>query len=207
MIYPKKNIIFKYLLHTYVRWLNARHFQQINYNPIEVDRKRSILIIANHFSPWDTFVLHWLNRKFFKKKFHVMILEKTMIKEPMLKYGGAFSVNKTSRDMIQSLNFAARLLAEPDNMVVIFPQGKLYSNMVSEVVFEKGIVHIINKAAGKFNLVYAATFIENFQNFKVVANVYLKAAATPNFSDINQLQADYQQHYTAARQQQIQIVK
>jgi 1-acyl-sn-glycerol-3-phosphate acyltransferase len=207
MIYPKKNIIFKYTLHAYVRWLTARHFHQINYNQIDIDPNRSILLIANHFSVWDTFVLFWLNRKLFKKKFHAMILEKTVIKEPILKYAGAFSVNKNSRDMIQSLDFAAKLLDDPGNLVLIFPQGKLYSNMISEVVFEKGIIRIIKKATGKFSLVYATTFIENFENFKAVANVYLKADATQNFSDIEELQNAYHQHYTGARQQQIKIVK
>jgi 1-acyl-sn-glycerol-3-phosphate acyltransferase len=207
MIYPKKNIILQYTLHAYVRWLTVRHFHQINYNQIDVDPNRSILLIANHFSAWDTIVLFWINRKCFKKKFHAMVLEKTINKEPILKYGGAFSINKTSKDMIQSLDFAAKLLDEPGNLVLIFPQGKLYSNMISDVVFEKGIIQIIKKALGKFNLVYATTFIENFENFKAVANVYLKAEATQNFSDIGDLQHAYQQHYTAARQQQIQIIK
>jgi 1-acyl-sn-glycerol-3-phosphate acyltransferase len=207
MIYPKKNIILKYTLHAYVRWLTARHFHQINYNEIDVDPNRSILLIANHFSAWDTIVLFWINRKLFKKKFHVMVLEKTINKEPILKYGGAFSINKSSKEMIKSLDFAAELLNDPGNLVLIFPQGKLYSNVISDVVFEKGVIHIIKKTIGKFKLVHGVTFIENFDNFKAIANVYLKAEATPNFSDIEALQHAYQQHYTTARQQQIKIIK
>lgn len=207
MIYPKKNIILKYTLHTYVRWITARYFHQINYNQTAIDPNRSILLIANHFSAWDTLVLHHINRKFFKKKFHTMVLEQTMLKEPMLKYGGAFSINKKSRYIMQSLDYAAALLNEPGNLVLIYPQGKLYSNMVTDVVFEQGIIRIIKKAAGKFNLVFAATFIENFEHFKPVANVNLKTETQQVFADISTLQQAYHQHYSAARLQQIQIIK
>jgi 1-acyl-sn-glycerol-3-phosphate acyltransferase len=207
MIYPKKNIIFKWSIHAYVYWLTIRNFKAINFNTIGVEKNKSILLIANHFSAWDTLVLFWINRKLLKKKFHVMMLESTALKEPFLKYAGGFSVNKTSRDMIHSIDFAAKLLDDPDNMVLIFPQGKIYSNMVSEVTFEKGIIQIIKKAASNFQLIFAVTFIENFDNFKPVANTYLKTNSDSSINTILDLQGAYQQHYTQSRQQQIQIVK
>ncbi|MFD2144872.1 1-acyl-sn-glycerol-3-phosphate acyltransferase [Mucilaginibacter antarcticus] len=207
MIYPKQNIILKTVFNIYVRWLTARHFHQINYNQIDTDSNRSILLIANHFSVWDTFVLYHINRYFFKRKFHAMVLEGTILKEPMLSYGGAFSVSKSSKGILQSLDFAAELLGNPGNLVLIYPQGKLYSNLVSEVIFEQGVIRIIAKAAGKFNLVFATTFIENFENFKPVANVYLKAETQQDWANVTQLQSVYQQQYTTARQQQTKIIK
>jgi 1-acyl-sn-glycerol-3-phosphate acyltransferase len=207
MIYPKKNILFKWSIHAYLYWLARRHFKEINFNTISVDKDKSVLLLANHFSAWDTIILFWINRKLLKKKFHVMMLETTAIKEPFLKYAGGFSINKTSKNMIHSLDFAAKLLDDPDNLVLIFPQGKLYSNMVTEVVFEKGIMQVIKKATGKFQLILAATFIENFDNFKPVANTSLKTGVDNSFNSILDLQEIYQQHYTQSRQQQIQIVK
>jgi 1-acyl-sn-glycerol-3-phosphate acyltransferase len=207
MIYPKKNNLFKWSIYAYVYWLAIRNFKEINFNAIPIDKNKSVLLIANHFSAWDTVVLFWINRKLLKKKFHVMMLETTAIKEPFLKYAGGFSINKTSKDMIHSLDFAAKLLADPDNLVLIFPQGKIYSNMVSEVVFEKGIMQVLKKSAGKFQLIFAATFIENFDNFKPVANTHLKADIGSNFNTILDLQETYQQHYTQSRKKQIQIIK
>lgn len=207
MIYPKKNNLFKWIIHAYVFWIARRHFKEINFNTIKVDKDKSVLLIANHFSAWDTIILFWINHKLFKKKFYVMMLEDTAIKEPFLKYAGGFSINKTSRDMIRSLDFAAELLNDPDNLVLIFPQGKLYSNMVTEVTFEKGIMQVIKQATGKFQLILAATFIENFDNFKPVANTSLKTSIGNSFNSILDLQDAYQQHYTQSRQQQIQIVK
>ncbi len=207
MIYPKKNIFFRWSVHAYVTWLTNRYFKSINFNTIEFDSNKAILLIANHFSAWDTLVLFWINRKLFKKRFHVMMLESTAVKEPFLKYAGGFSVKKTSRDMNNSLEFAAKLLGDPNNLVLIFPQGKIYSNMVTDVVFEKGIMQVIKKAASNFQLVFAATFIENFENLKPVVNTHLKTASYNNFSSILDLKEAYQQHYTQSRQQQILIVK
>jgi 1-acyl-sn-glycerol-3-phosphate acyltransferase len=206
MIYPRKNIVIKTILQLYVRWITARYFNEINFNRISIDNNKSILLIANHFSAWDAIVLYHINRIFFRKNFHGMILEKTAIKEPALKYAGGFSVKPGTRDLIKSLDFAAELLNEPDNLVLIFPQGKLYSNMVEEVVFESGISHIIKKAEN-FQLIFAATFIENFDNFKPTANVHLKAQTGTDFKNISTLQQAYQQHYTQARAQQTQITK
>lgn len=207
MIYPKKNNFFKWMVHTYVDWLTIHHFKEINFDTITVDNSRSVLLLANHFSVWDTIILFRVNRKLLKKKFHVMMLESTSLKEPFLKYAGGFSINKQSKDMINSLDFAAKLLEDPDNMVLIYPQGKLYSNLITELVFEKGIMQVIKKAAGKFQLVFAATFIENFDNLKPVANVHLVSVTDSDFSTISDLQQAYQQHYTNSRQKQIQIVK
>ena len=135
-----------------------------------------------------------------------MLLEATSKKEPMLKYGGAFSVSKGSKSILQSIDYAAQLLKDPQNMVLIFPQGALYSNFVNDIKFEQGIIKIMQKASNKFQLLYAATFIENFQHKKPTANVYLTQPTNCTFEDIAALNADYQQHYNAARQLQTQIV-
>lgn len=135
-----------------------------------------------------------------------MLLERTSRRIPILKYAGGFSINKNSRDIITSLNFAAQLLNAPQNLVLIFPQGKLYSNFIDQVEFEKGVMKVIEKAQGKFQLVYATTFIEYFANKKPQANIYLKQAAGTAFKNIQQLQADYQQHYNEARNKQTQII-
>jgi hypothetical protein len=68
-------------------------------------------------------------------------------------------------------------------------------------------MQVIKKAAGKFQLIFAATFIENFDNFKPVANTYLKADIGSNLNTILDLQETYQQHYTQSRKKQIQIIK
>lgn len=205
MIYPKKNYIIKWAFQQYARWITERNFQSINFNQIDIDKTRSVLLVANHFGWWDGFILKWVNRLLLKKKFHVMLLEETSKRIPILKYSGAFSINKKTRDIIESLDFAAQLLNDADNMVLIFPQGKYYSNFINEVEFEKGIMKILKQAAGKYQLLFSATFIENFQHKKPIVNVYL-SVNNNSFTTLTQLQQAYRQHYNAARLQQTQIV-
>ena len=133
-----------------------------------------------------------------------MVIEETVQKVSFFKYMGAFSVVKNSRDVLTSLNYAAELLNNPDNLVLIFPQGKLYSNFTGEVNFEKGLFKIMQKAAGKYQTVMAATFIEYLQYKKPTASVYLKADDMQ--VDLEGIQDAYQQHYQHAKQQQTKIV-
>jgi 1-acyl-sn-glycerol-3-phosphate acyltransferase len=190
----------------YNNWLLRRTFSSINYNQLPCAPDQSILLIANHFSIWDGLTLYWINARLFKKKFHVMILEETSVKEPFLKYAGAFSVKKGSGEALASLDYAAALLNDPKNLVLIFPQGKLYSNFVDAVQFEKGIMRVISKSAGKYSLIFSATFMECFKNKKPIVNVYLTHEAKMDFSNIKQLQNSYHEHYNKSKSQQIKII-
>jgi hypothetical protein len=135
-----------------------------------------------------------------------MILEETARKERFLKYVGAFSVKKDSKGILQSLDYAAELLADPANLVLMFPQGRLYANFVTNIKFEKGLVRIIEKAAGNFQLIFASTFIQYFKHKKPTATVYLKSEPE-NYAgkSIDKLQEAYQRHYEASKLQQTEI--
>jgi hypothetical protein len=134
-----------------------------------------------------------------------MVREDTTLHLKYVRYGGAFSINKKSRGMLESLDYAAELLDDPKNLVLIFPQGKLYSNFVNEINFEKGIMKVIEKAEGKFDLLFATTFIQYFKHKKQSVTVYLKQEeyADKNFEDIKNA---YQNHYENTKLQQTEIV-
>lgn len=205
MIRPKENKFIHWFFHHYIRVIIGRNFRTFNYNSIAVDPDKSVLLLANHFGWWDGFLLYWLNYKLLKKKFHIMILEDTVREVFFLKYMGAFSITKHSRGMLESLDYAAQLLHDPQNLVLIFPQGKLYSNFSDEVVFEKGLVKVLKQAADKFQYVFAATFIEYFQHKKPGINVYLQSSVNDSIV-VNEISNLYQQHYQSARQLQTQII-
>lgn len=135
-----------------------------------------------------------------------MVLEETMKKETAFKYAGIFSIKKKSRDVLLSLDYAAQLLNDSGNLVLIYPQGKLYPNFADTIHFEKGVLRVIKKAQGKFQLIFAAAFVQYFKNVKPRATVYLKHD-TEDYTDktIIDLQQAYQQHYTASKQLQAQI--
>lgn len=204
MITTRKNKLIEWFFHRYIIRLIDGNFSSFNFTQVEVDSGKSVFLLANHFSWWDGFVLYYLNHKLFKKRFHIMILEETVRKVFFFKYLGAFSISKNSRDMLASLNYASELLNDPENLVLIFPQGKLYSNFVGEVNFEKGIQRISQRAGNKTQVVFAATFIENFGHKKPGINVYVQNSNS-NFATLDELSAAYAQHYSEAKQQQTQI--
>jgi len=193
-------------MHQYVKWLLGKQFHEILFNTIETDTNKSVLLIANHYSFWDTLILYHVNSNLLKKNFHVMILEETSLEQVFLRYAGAFSVDKSSRDMLKSLNYASELLNDPKNLVLIYPQGKLYSNFVNEVHFENGVSRIIKQAQGKFQLIFAAAFIQYFKHKKPTATVYLENM-NESFADksIDELQSAYQQYYSASKKLQTEI--
>jgi 1-acyl-sn-glycerol-3-phosphate acyltransferase len=206
MIYPRKNRIIFWAMHYYAKWLVRGHFYEIIFNQVETDNNKSILLIANHYSFWDSLILYCVNTRLLKKKMHIMILEETARRHIFFKYGGTFSVNKNSRDMLASLDYAAKLLDNPQNLVLIFPQGKLYSNFVNYITFEKGVLRIIKQAQGQFQLLFAAAFVQYFKHTKPSVTVYLKNV-NENFADesIASLQNAYQQHYENSKHLQTEI--
>ena len=206
MTYPIDNTFFRWFFGGYIKRIIRRNFQAVNFNRINVAPDKSVLLLANHFSWWDGFILYWLNARLLKKDFHIMVLDETMQKIKFFKYLGAFSVIKNSRSMIDTLAYAAQLLNDPKNVVVVFPQGRLYSNFITDVSFEKGVMKIIKKAHNKSQLITAVTFVENFDHKKPVVKIYLQTLPHAKFESIAELNDIYQQHYNAARQQQTEIV-
>jgi Acyltransferase len=133
-----------------------------------------------------------------------MVREDTTLHLAYVKYAGAFSVKKKSRDMLESLDYAAELLNDPQNLVLIFPQGKLYSNFVNNIHFEKGVMKIIEQAEGKFQLIFAATFIQYFKHKKQSATVYLEDQWCGSKS-YEELKSAYQQYYDRTKLEQTEI--
>jgi hypothetical protein len=70
----------------------------------------------------------------------------------------------------------------------------------------RALLKIIKKAEGKYQLLFAATFIQYFKHKKPSVTVYLK---TDNLSyadkTIDALQSAYQQHYEASKLRQTEI--
>ena len=59
-----------------------------------------------------------------------------------------------------------KLLDNPANLVLVFPQGKLYSNHLKNISFEKGVMQMIHASQKKINIIFAATFIDYFAKRK-----------------------------------------
>jgi 1-acyl-sn-glycerol-3-phosphate acyltransferase len=201
MIRPQKNFLITGFFTRYITYIIGRHFHAFNFNKVGVNPHKSVLLLPNHYSWWDGFLMFHLNKLLFKKKFHVMILEETGKKNSFMKYLGAYTVQKGTRDIIASLDYTANLLAEPDNLVLIFPQGTLYSNFVDQVQFQNGLSRAIKQAGGQFQTVFAVSFIEYLQHKKATVNINLQVRSE-SFADINELQEAFQTYYQTAKLEQ-----
>ncbi|MBC8053957.1 MAG: lysophospholipid acyltransferase family protein [Sphingobacteriaceae bacterium] len=191
----------------YIKTIIRKDFTSFNFNDIEIDNSRSVLLLANHFSWWDGFLMFQLNRLLIKKKFHVMVTEENYRNVSFLKYLGAFPVRKNTKDVIKSLEHAGELLNEPGNLVLIFPQGQLYSVHVTEIVFEKGLMRLINFSNKNFQYLFAASFVDYFEKRKPTITCYLKSWEGAEFTSLQLIKSAYNKHYETSRQQQGRIIK
>lgn len=203
---PRQNSLIYAFFSWYINRIIGRDFKRFEYNTPEIDPKRAILLLANHFSWWDGFLLFQLNRIFLRKRFHIMVSEENYLQHGFLKYLGAFSVKKNSRSMIETLEFAGKLLDDPENLVVIFPQGKLYSSHADAVVFEKGLMNLINTSAKNFQYLFVGLFTDYFDHRKPSAKAYLQTWEGAEFTSLQLIKSEYNKHFEASRKQQNSLV-
>lgn len=205
MIKPKSNKFIYAFFAWYIEHIIKKDFSAFEHNKVDFDPQKAILLLSNHFSWWDGFLIFHLNKIYFKKKFHVMVLEETAKKEGFLKYVGAFSIQKNAKSLIESLEFAGKLLDDPNNLVLIFPQGKLYSQHSKVVAFEKGVSRIINASKRNFSYVFATILIDYFDQRKPKLKVELQTWAQPEFASLQVIKNAYNKHYETALTQQAEI--
>ncbi|MET4083506.1 1-acyl-sn-glycerol-3-phosphate acyltransferase [Pedobacter sp. UYP30] len=182
----------------YIRYIIHKDFSRFNFNKVGVRPNASILLLANHFSWWDGFLMFYINKVSFKKKFHVLVNEENYQGVKFLKYLGAFASKGGGKDILETLDFAATLLDDPSNLVLFFPQGKLQSNHVKAISFEKGIGRIIKTGRENTEIVFAATFTDYFENRKPMVNTYLSAHAPAVYESLQVLKSAYNRHYQSS---------
>jgi len=205
MVRSAKNSFIRWFFHRYILRIVGRNFHAVNFNQIETNSDKSILLLANHYSWWDGFLLYYINARLFKRKIHMMVHDQTLQQHLYFKAIGAYPIKKKSKEIFKSLEYTTQLLADPENLVVIFPQGKIYSNFINSVNFEKGIGQVINKAAQSFQLIFAVSFIEHLQHKKASVNVYLKNIGT-NCTNLTEVNQAFQEHYQAAKTEQTKTI-
>lgn len=207
MYYPRKNTIIYNFFSWYISYLIKKDFSSFNYNSIPVEPDTAILVLANHFSWWDGFFMFYINKKLFKKNFHVLVSADNYNKVGFLKYLGAFATENKGKDVLSTLNYAGQLLDDANNLVLIFPQGKLFSNHAKTINFEKGVMQVINSSKKKINIIFAATFFDYFSKRKPAVNTYLENWETEEYVSLQLLKSAYNKHYDQSVVKQTEITE
>jgi 1-acyl-sn-glycerol-3-phosphate acyltransferase len=158
---------FLYPFFVWYGWIRMKiHFKKIHISGNISENSLPMLVVANHFSWWDGFFIASLNRKKFHKKFHVMMLEEQLKKNWFFQHTGAFSVKKNSKSIVESLNYAAELLQNPENLVTYFPQGQFESVNQGKLNFEKGLERLLKKLKNDVQVVFVANQVDYFESAK-----------------------------------------
>ncbi len=144
-----------------------------------------------------------LNKVVFKKEFHVLVTKEDYQRQRYLKYLGAFASEPKGKDVFETLTYAGQLLDDPKNLVLLFPQGRLYSSYVNNISFEKEVMHLINASKKKFQMVFSATLTNCFGKRKPKMKSYLCTWEAEEYISLQLLKREYNKHYTEAVHKQI----
>jgi 1-acyl-sn-glycerol-3-phosphate acyltransferase len=175
MIKAKHNSLYFWFFWTYYEWMSKIHFRKRTIISIPViPENHSVLLFQNHFSWWDGYWSYLLSRTVFKRKFHVMMDENNLRKHMFLNRIGVFSVQKNSRDLINSLNYTSELLKEPGNLVTIYPTGVMSTQHQQMFPFQKGTDHILRNELKNNTIVLAVFLVDYFGFARPEIRIYLE---------------------------------
>lgn len=155
---------------------------------------KPILLISNHISWWDGFWAWYLNHKVFRHRFWFMMLDEQLRRHSFFNRTGGFSVKKNSRSILESIDYAAGLLSEKNNLVLIFPEGRIGSMHKNDFIFEKGTGRIAGKSAGTASIIFLASIIDYGSSPKPFLFMYF-VEYTNEKRDYQQLQEAYKKFY------------
>jgi len=201
----RKNFIVFNFFSWYIRYILKKDFSAYVFNTFEVKKQKAVLLLANHFSWWDGFLMFQLNRLVFKKEFHVLVTEEDYEKHWFLKYLGAFAAEGRGKDVVETLLYAGKLLDDPANIVLMFPQVKCYSVYADNIAFEKGVMQVVNASKKDFQIVFAANLIDHTSR-KPGIYTYLSSWEAEEHTSLQLLKSEYNKHYDQSLKKQSKVL-
>ncbi|MEO8233027.1 MAG: lysophospholipid acyltransferase family protein [Ignavibacteriota bacterium] len=131
-------------------------FRVINALPV-IDKSKSLIITTNHFSWWDGFFIYWLNKRLLNKKLHILMLEEQLKRFWFFKKLGCYSIDlNDNRKMITSLKYTLDLISNPENLIIIYPQGEIQPYEQRPIVIKEGVNYLSSKSSIDFQVLPVA---------------------------------------------------
>lgn len=180
MVKSKHNPLIYNFFKIYTLWKISRNFRQVIITGEFNENNKAILLISNHFSWWDGFWAMYLNLKIFRRKFHFMMLEEQLEKFWFFKYTGGYPVRRRTRSVLESINYTIELLSGRQNLVLLFPQGRVESLYKNSITFEKGVTRIASEINGKAQVLFVVNLVDYLSEPKPSLYVYLKEHTMEN---------------------------
>jgi 1-acyl-sn-glycerol-3-phosphate acyltransferase len=203
MIPQRSNRLIKKLFAQYLAYRLGKAFKVLKHDEVEVLPGHSILLLCNHFSWWDGFFAGHLAQTFLDRDFYIMMQEHHLQKRMFFSRVGGFSINRKSKEVVKSLQYAARLLDNPNNLVTVFPQGTLESNHIDEINIERGIDYIVKKIKGDCQIIYYSAFVEYFESLRPSVYFRFLNCGTNHDFDFQKVKAMIDTHHKKALKEQV----
>jgi 1-acyl-sn-glycerol-3-phosphate acyltransferase len=147
-----------WIFQPYLTRLFSRHFEALRLlgETPKIEARLPLLLLPNHSTWWDGFFIYLLNKKIFRRRAFVMMLEAQLQLYPFFKYVGVFSVEPSSPAGVRaSIRYAAQLLQQkkpPLPLLCIFPQGELQSWRQRPLAYKRGFELILRACGESVNL-------------------------------------------------------
>ena len=193
MIQARHHKGYEWTFGNYLSWLIGRNFHHLDYNKIPVDTENPLVILANHISWWDGFIMYEINKRYIHKKIHVLMLEEQLRKNRFLSRLGAFSIKRNDRSMVESFNYMTELVHKPENLIIVYPQGYVHSPYDHDINFKPGIIKWLEKLPITLDIWMAAVLIDYSIKKKPSIEVYFKEYK--DFVEYEHIEHAYKQHY------------
>lgn len=177
MITARHNILVYNFFRLYARLKIRKNFRATVLQGDTALSGKAVLLLSNHTSWWDGFWALYLNMIHFKKRYHFMMDESELRKRWLFSLSGGFSIRSTSRSLFESLHYTEELLKDNNNLVVIYPQGKLYSSHTASVTFKRGIERLRFDRDAAPDVYFLVQLTDYFEHEKPTLYLYLEKAS------------------------------
>lgn len=190
----------------YMRYRMQKTFNRLQVvTPFIPKPGHSVLLLCNHFGWWDGLWANYLAYWHLYRKSYIMMQEDHLLARMWLNHCGAFSINRSSREMIRSLQHAADILKYPENLVIVFPQGELISNHTNDIKVEKGIERLIKNIKGPCQIIYNCALVEYFESLKPSVYFHLFDCGVAGELTFEELSAKINASHRQALQDQLNV--
>lgn len=169
MIKANHNIAAQVMFYAYIKRLMKKHFSNfflVNKAP-EISRSNSLVITPNHISWWDGFFIGLLEKKYYNRKVHIMMLEEELRKYWFFSRVGAYSIKHNSiKSIRESHTYTKELFSGPANSIIIYPQGEIEDFEKRPLALKKGLKYFIEDSTDDFSILPVAFKIQYYNEMK-----------------------------------------
>jgi 1-acyl-sn-glycerol-3-phosphate acyltransferase len=135
----------------FLPWMRTRIDVRIAGLPTKLDPRQPLILIANHVSWWDGFLLHEVHRALRPlAPFHTVMLESELRQHRLLRSLGAVGMNPESAASVTRCirTLQGRLERRPDSIIAFFPQGRIWPSGRRPLGFRRGVELFARKLPG-----------------------------------------------------------